>query len=302
MPKEMEINAFCEVYRTLNFTKAAENLFLSQQACSKYVRNLEREVGFPLFERSTRKVIPTPEGDMLFQMLNDAIHSYREVIQIGRAHAGLEAVPLRVGIMTMTDTTFLADRYRRFMNAHPHVTITWIYKDPEKLKELLASDTIDLAIMHTHLDDSDNTYANNPDYQTIQLCKSKMYLKYSKHHPLAKTAKTPTDFEPAIVSAFHHDCANTQADIFQVRRRLERFGLRNSVIRLYDSIQEADASVQLGETIALASEHNAFIHNPNIEVMCLGEGAPMVCIWKRNNSNAFIRAFVDTLTGKTEEL
>lgn len=299
MPKEMEINVFCEVYRTQNFTKAAENLFLSQQACSRYVRDLEQEIGFPLFQRSTRKVLPTPEGDMLFQMLIDAIHSYREVLRLCRAHAGLDTVPLRIGIMSMTDTTFIAERYRNFMEAHPQVTIIWTYNDPETLKDLLANDAIDLAIMHTYLDDADNSFINNLDYQTLLLCKSKMYLKYSKYHPLAQTAKTPQDFESAVFSAFHHDRANTQSDIFKTRRRLERFGLRNSVIRLYDSMQEADTSVQLGETITIASEHNAFMYNPNIEKMYLGEGAPMVCIWKRHTNNAFVQAFVDALTAKS---
>ncbi|MDR2471616.1 MAG: LysR family transcriptional regulator, partial [Treponema sp.] len=51
-----------EIERTRSITKAAENLFMAQPNLSKAVRELEYEVGFSIFERSSRGVIPTPRG------------------------------------------------------------------------------------------------------------------------------------------------------------------------------------------------------------------------------------------------
>ena len=55
---------FLEVANVLSFTTAAHNLYMSQQAVTKQIAALERELGFKLFNRSTRSVALTPAGRM----------------------------------------------------------------------------------------------------------------------------------------------------------------------------------------------------------------------------------------------
>jgi DNA-binding transcriptional LysR family regulator len=56
---------FVAVAEELNFTRAAARLFVAQQAVSRDIRQLERRLGTPLFERTTRRVSLTPEGQRL---------------------------------------------------------------------------------------------------------------------------------------------------------------------------------------------------------------------------------------------
>jgi DNA-binding transcriptional LysR family regulator len=56
---------FVAVAEELNFTRAAERLFVAQQAVSRDIRQLERRLGTPLFLRTTRRVTLTPEGERL---------------------------------------------------------------------------------------------------------------------------------------------------------------------------------------------------------------------------------------------
>ena len=62
-----KIPAFLEVARRLNFTEAANQLYMSQSSLSKAIAALEMSVGFPLFLRTSRKVALTPEGECFYK-------------------------------------------------------------------------------------------------------------------------------------------------------------------------------------------------------------------------------------------
>lgn len=293
MPKEMEIKAFIAVCRHLSFTKAADSLFLSQQACSRYVRNLEEAVGFPLLERTTRKVSVTPEGELLFQVLSEANQNYENILRIGRSRAGSKKHTVRIGVMNMTNIDFLAERYQLFQKRYPDVSVIWSYEDPGYLKNQLQEEQIDLAVMHLQ-DETEQSVG--PEYRTMKLKSCNMYLKYSKFHPLAKSAVCPADFDTAIVGSFIHFSRSVSEEVFRMKRRLENFGLKNNVVQVFNSLEEMDISIQLGEVIGLASELSLFFHGVETETMRLGEGFPLSCVWKTQTRNPFVRLLVDTLT------
>lgn len=54
-----QLKCFVEISRTLNFTKAGQNLFISQTAVTNPIKNLEETLGFSLFERTKKNVTLT---------------------------------------------------------------------------------------------------------------------------------------------------------------------------------------------------------------------------------------------------
>lgn len=60
-----QIKYFVAVAECLNFTKAADQLYVTQQVISKQIKHLEKEIGFDLFKRDKRNVILT-EGERFF--------------------------------------------------------------------------------------------------------------------------------------------------------------------------------------------------------------------------------------------
>ena len=60
-----QLRSFLAVADTLNFSRAAQSLFLSQSALSRQIMDLEKEIGLPLFERNTRRVELTEAGRLL---------------------------------------------------------------------------------------------------------------------------------------------------------------------------------------------------------------------------------------------
>ena len=78
-----------------SFTKAANELYMTQPAVSKAIMELEEELGTPLFERFPKKVVLTPEGTVFLERINGLLTHYDDVIT--QAATIKEASCLRIG-------------------------------------------------------------------------------------------------------------------------------------------------------------------------------------------------------------
>ena len=87
---------FVAVAEELHFTRAAQRLFIAQQALSREVQRLERRVGTPLFVRSTRRVTLTPEGERLMVRAKELIALHDEIV----GEASGPARPILVDVMS----------------------------------------------------------------------------------------------------------------------------------------------------------------------------------------------------------
>lgn len=74
------LRAFVAVAEELSFTKAAERLFIAQQAISRAIRQLEERLGTPLFVRTTRQVTLTPEGRGLLPRARALVTLHDEIV------------------------------------------------------------------------------------------------------------------------------------------------------------------------------------------------------------------------------
>lgn len=101
------LRAFLAVAEELHFTRAAARLFLAQQALSRDIRRLERELGAQLFVRTTRQVSLTPDGERLLPYARRVLDAHAE---LAAAFADPAARPLLVDLNTdgMTAARVLA--------------------------------------------------------------------------------------------------------------------------------------------------------------------------------------------------
>ena len=64
----LQLTYYCEVYRARSFTRAAENLHMTQPAITNSIRELENEFHLQFLERSGKKLIITEAGEELYEM------------------------------------------------------------------------------------------------------------------------------------------------------------------------------------------------------------------------------------------
>jgi len=150
----MDINyelykVFYHVARTLSFSDASRELFISQSAVSQSIKALEKRLGQTLFIRSTKKVRLTREGEMLFKHIEPAIH----LISLGENQL-LESQSLNGGQLRIaaSDTIcryflvpYLNEFHRKYPNVHIHVT----NGTSLQCVELLQSGHVDLIVVNS---------------------------------------------------------------------------------------------------------------------------------------------------------
>jgi DNA-binding transcriptional LysR family regulator len=90
---------FLAVAETKNFSQAAEKLFVTQPAVSKHILMLEKELGFLLFERTTRTVRLTPQGKIIYDVLKNSRYAWEEAITAARSIKSDLQGYLRIGML-----------------------------------------------------------------------------------------------------------------------------------------------------------------------------------------------------------
>lgn len=93
-----QIRYFVAVYQAGSFSKAAKDQFITVQAVSKSIADLENELGKPLFERKSRGVAPTPFGDLLFHKAQETLASFDELQELAFAPEKVAPASLRMAL------------------------------------------------------------------------------------------------------------------------------------------------------------------------------------------------------------
>jgi DNA-binding transcriptional LysR family regulator len=146
MPELAQLRTFAAVAEALSFTRAAEELGLSQQAVSKAVRALEDELGVVLLERTTREVRLTPAGDALLASARDLLAradvAFAEVRDVA---AGLSGT-IRVGVSPAIGLSDRTDVARALRAGSDRVSVAFHEVRPGALRAALRSGELEIAL------------------------------------------------------------------------------------------------------------------------------------------------------------
>jgi DNA-binding transcriptional LysR family regulator len=141
------LRAFCQTVRLGSVSRASEALYVSQPAITLQLQALERELGVGLFERSGRRLTPTREGQLLYELAQPLVESldgldgsFREKVR------GLDAGELNIAANSSTILYLLPKIVEHFRAQHPDVRLTLHNAVSADGTDLLRSDAVDLAV------------------------------------------------------------------------------------------------------------------------------------------------------------
>ncbi|HZS81623.1 MAG TPA: transcriptional regulator GcvA [Stellaceae bacterium] len=143
LPPLNALRAFEAAARHLSFTRAAEELHVTQAAVSHQIKGLEAFLGVPLFRRLPRRLLLTDEGQALLPELRDAFARMGQAVE--RIAARPRGGTLTVGTMTTIAMTWLVPRLPRFQAAHPEIDVRIL--TTQRLVDF-AHEDIDVAIRY----------------------------------------------------------------------------------------------------------------------------------------------------------
>lgn len=152
--QDFRVKTFLTVCKTLNYTRAAEELALTQPAVSQHITYLEREYGAKLFAYHKKKLELTRAGrvlrDALATMAHDDALLHERIAEV--AHGA--AVQLRIGMTLTAGEYVVAAPLVRYLAAHPEIRATVRSGGTQQLLALLAQGAIDCAFVEGLFDKS----------------------------------------------------------------------------------------------------------------------------------------------------
>ncbi|MCL2010386.1 MAG: LysR family transcriptional regulator [Synergistaceae bacterium] len=144
---------FCEAAKTGNVTKAAERLYVSQSAVSQSIMHLEDKLGCKLFNRSKRGIQLTPEGEVLFSYVNNAVSLIENAQEKISSMKSLRDGAIKIGASDTACSLFLLPFLNNFNMAYPDIRISIINRTTRELIKLLKDGTVDISFVNLPLDD-----------------------------------------------------------------------------------------------------------------------------------------------------
>lgn len=141
LPSLNGLRAFEAAARYLSFTRAAEELNVTQAAVSHQVKTLEEQIGLPLFRRLNRALILTDEGQRLFPAVRGALDTLAEAVD--RLHTRNVAGALTVSVLPSFAVKWLVPRMSQFQERHPGIDLRITAAD--RLVDFVR-DSVDVAV------------------------------------------------------------------------------------------------------------------------------------------------------------
>jgi DNA-binding transcriptional LysR family regulator len=142
-----QLEYFVAVAEEHSFTRAAERVHISQSGVSAQLRQLERELGAGLVDRSTRIAKLTAAGSVALEPARRALAAAAEVRRAVDEVSGLVRGRVMVGMVTGCALTPLFDAVAEFRHDHPGVELELLEDASERLTERLRDGGLDVAVV-----------------------------------------------------------------------------------------------------------------------------------------------------------
>lgn len=185
-----QLSYVIEIANTGSFSQAARNLYIAQPSLSRAIKQLEEEIGAPLFERKKNGVVPTPEG---IELLSRSRLIYRECQELGEMFSRREKphrFQLRVACLHSRVTSFLPTVYKAYSDVPVNIAILDCANLQEVIQMLLPC-RVDYAVIGTLSPYTDTVRADlkNADVEYHKIARSDIYAAVSSHNDLYRCEK-----------------------------------------------------------------------------------------------------------------
>lgn len=293
-----QIKCFLTLAETLNFTRAAERLYISQPALSRQISTLEQEINSLLFIRDQKSVRLTPAGTLLAGELGAIQSSLDDLIArvrtVGMGYTGTLTLGVLEGQWMGEEFTGL---YRRFMDSYPNIDFRMGQGSFGTLRRQLDSGEIDIAITLSF------DVAGLEQYISRPLFADQAVFAISRERPLAqKEHITFADLiSETLLVISPEDCRVGSELVFG---DLREQGLKAPRIRYAPNLSTVMLWVEAGLGVGIINHQSNLARNPNVRLISeipLQDASPCLA-WRRDNLNPAIALFDQMMAAYGDKL
>lgn len=244
-----------------NISKAAERLYITQPALSRFLLRLEKQLGTELFERKNRQYLPTYAGELYLEMARTALAAKRSFDTRLDRFLNAKSGTISLGITPGRGRTLLPKILPGFRAAFPEYELKLYEENVETLERFLSDGTIEAAVF-TIVDEGDR---NDREFRYIPITREEIVLCTSKHERFSLLAREESSRRyPWIdVTLIKDECFLLLKDNMRLgrfsRNLMRRYGIEPKVMEL-NTIDTALALVGQDYGVAFASSYRMEEH------------------------------------------
>ncbi|MGQ1891939.1 LysR family transcriptional regulator [Thermophagus sp. OGC60D27] len=158
---------FIAVAENLNFSKAAEELNISQPAVTKHIREMENRYNTNLFERKGNKVYLTPAGEKVYNRFKEIARKYRELdFEIGQLNHHISGT-FKLGASSTISQYVIPRAIASFHKRYPQIELILMNGNSFEMEKLLLENQIDMALVENHTSQAGISYKNFLDDELV---------------------------------------------------------------------------------------------------------------------------------------
>jgi DNA-binding transcriptional LysR family regulator len=252
-----QLEYFVAVAEEANFTRAAKRVHISQSGVSAQIRQLERELGAELFDRSARVAALTTAGKAALEHARAVLAAAGHVAQAVGQVTGLTRGQLVIGMVAGCTITPLFDALAAFHAAHPGVEITLLEDASDRLIDGVRDGAIDLALVGT-------SASTPPGLDALTIISEPLVAAVPVAHPLAGRRRVTL----ADITAYPIVCMPKGTGIRAVLDQACAAAGSNPIIALQASAADAIADLAArGLGVAILSESMAARYNDKLKTI-----------------------------------
>ena len=147
-----QLECFMSVSNFLNFSRAAEQLCITQPAVSHQINALEDELGVKLFHRSRYRIVLTDDGMLLRQRAQEIVALAEKTEREFMREEGILSGEISIGCGETRNMTFLSRRMVTFRQVHPMVQFSIYSANADDIKDRLEKGILDLGLLAEPVD------------------------------------------------------------------------------------------------------------------------------------------------------
>ncbi len=151
MPTLTQLEYIIAVERCRHFGQAAETCHVSQPSLSQQIQKVEEEIGFAIFDRLKKPILPTEKGDKFIVQAKQLLIEYQRLLNLSKKEQGVVGGDFRLGIIPTVAPYLLPHFIGQVAAAYPKLNLKIDEMKTENIVRELRSDQLDAGILATPL-------------------------------------------------------------------------------------------------------------------------------------------------------
>ncbi|MCR5795549.1 MAG: LysR family transcriptional regulator [Solobacterium sp.] len=280
------------VYSTGSFTKAASALHVTQPLLSQQISALEKEIGFTLFQRTTRSVVPTEHGVFFCKQAAEVLKEYDTLRNLVRIHSKNYRDTITIVTAPRISSIELPKAITDYYRLGSQITISYTELEESQLAHLAEEEdsSWDVAVLRST--DSEDL-RNLRNMSSCVLLRDPIVLLCADNHPLrSRKSVSPDDLrDQSIVfgspdSIVYKEMENVFDEDYIRSRNIPVFSNSHNLMK---------DLVQSGLAVAIGNRSLAYHYGLSYIPLDIDMSNDVYMIWKTHVTKPVIRNFIDYL-------